>query len=318
MTLTTILLSIILIVNIILGISIVFLERKNASSTGAWLMGLLFVPIAGFFLYLIFGKPISNGRIFVWDTKSRLGLKAAVQGQLREIEDDKLEYSDEDMKRYQSLIYLNLRTDNSLYSQNNDVDILLDGKEKFDRLLQDMRRAKDHIHLIYYIVRNDELGTKLADVLIKKANEGVTVRFLVDAMGSRRLGKKYKKRLRAAGVQIEEFFPAKVINFKINYRNHRKLAIIDGKVGYIGGFNIGDEYLGKDKKFGYWRDTHLRVKGSAVESMQTRFILDWNQASKEEILYEDRYYQSERAECWNADCFQWTGSTIRANQKWLY
>ena len=158
MTLTTILLSIILIVNIILGISIVFLERKNASSTWAWLMVLLFVPIAGFFLYLIFGKPISNGRIFVWDTKSRLGLKAAVQGQLREIEDDKLEYSDEDMKRYQSLIYLNLRTDNSLYSQNNDVDILLDGKEKFDRLLQDMRRAKDHIHLIYYIVRNDEGG----------------------------------------------------------------------------------------------------------------------------------------------------------------
>lgn len=295
MSLTTILLSVVLVVNIMLGISIVFLERKNASSTWAWLMVLLFIPIAGFILYLIFGKPISKGKIFIWDSKSRLGLKAAVQGQLREIENDELGYNDEDMKRYESLIYLNLRTDSSLFSQNNSVDILLDGKEKFDQLMQDMRRAKDHIHLIYYIVRHDNLGNELANVLIKKANEGVTVRLLYDAMGSRRLSKRYVKRLRAAGVQVEEFFPAKIINFKINYRNHRKLAIIDGKIGYIGGFNIGDEYLGKNKKFGYWRDTHLRVKGSAVESMQTRFILDWNQASKEHIQHEDRYYQSERA-----------------------
>lgn len=295
MGVTSVLLSVVMVVNIILGVSIVFLERKNASSTWAWLMVLLFIPIIGFILYLIFGKPISKGRIFVWDTKSRLGLKAAVQGQLREIEQNEFHYNDEDMKRYQSLIYLNLRTDASLLSQNNSVDILLDGKEKFDRLMQDMRRAKNHIHLIYYIVRNDELGNQIADVLIKKANEGVSVRFLYDAMGGRRLGKGYVKRLREAGVQVEEFFPAKVINFKINYRNHRKLAIIDGKVGYIGGFNIGDEYLGKKRKFGYWRDTHLRMKGSAVENMQTRFILDWNQAAKEEIHYEDDFYQSERA-----------------------
>lgn len=295
MEFTTIILSVMLFINIVLGISIVFLERKNAPSAWAWLMVLLFVPIVGFLLYLIFGKPISNSKIFVWDTKTRLGLKAAVQGQLREIEKNELTYNDHDMKSYESLIYLNLRTDSALFSQNNAVDILVDGQEKFDRLMQDLRRAKDHIHLIYYIVRHDHLGTQIADILIKKANEGVTVRFLYDAMGSRRLSKKYVKRLRQAGVQVEEFFPAKFINFKINYRNHRKLAIIDGKVGYIGGFNIGDEYLGKDRKFGYWRDTHLRVKGSAVESMQTRFILDWNQASKDEILFEDRYYQSERA-----------------------
>lgn len=295
MDITTVLLAVMVIVNIFLGISIVFLERKNATSTWAWLMVLLFIPILGFILYLIFGKPISRSGIFVWDARSRLGLKAAVQGQLRDIEQDEMVYNDKDMKRYQSLIYLNLRTDDSLFSQNNDVDILLDGKEKFDRLMQDMRRAKDHIHLIYYIVRHDDLGNKLADVMIKKANEGVTVRFLYDALGGRRLSKRYVKRLRDAGVQVEEFFPAKLINVKINYRNHRKLAIIDGKVGYIGGFNIGDEYLGHDKKFGYWRDTHLRVKGSAVESMQTRYILDWNQASKNQIHYEDRYYQLEKA-----------------------
>lgn len=291
----TILVSLIVLLNLILGVSIIFLERKNASSTWAWLMVLLFIPILGFFLYLIFGKPISKRRIFVWDSKSRLGLKAAVQSQLRAIETDELEYQDSDIARYNSLIYLNLRTDASLFSQDNAIEVFLDGKEKFDRLLQDMRRAKDHIHLVYYIVRDDELGTKLADVLIKKANEGVTVRFLYDAMGSRSLSKKYIKRLRASGVEVEAFFPAKIFNFKINYRNHRKLAIIDSEIGYIGGFNIGDEYLGKNKKFGYWRDTHLRVRGSAVENMQTRFILDWNQASKQEIHYEDRFYQAEAA-----------------------
>lgn len=295
MNLVAILFNITILVNILLGLSIIFLERKNASSTWAWLMVLLFIPVVGFILYLIFGKPISNGRIFVWDKKSKLGLKAAVQSQLRDIENDELEYSDPDMKKYASLIYLNLRTDSSLFSQNNAVDILLDGEEKFERLMQDMRRAKEHIHLVYYIVRNDELGMKLADIMIKKANEGVTVRFLYDALGGRTLSKKYIKRLRDAGVQVEAFFPAKLVNFKINYRNHRKLAIIDGKIGYIGGFNIGDEYLGKDKKFGYWRDTHLRVKGSAVEGMQTRFILDWNQAAKDNIHYEDHYYQSEKA-----------------------
>src|SRR5690625_4993304 len=111
-------------------------------------------------------------------------------------------------------------------------------------------------------------------------------------MGSRSLGRKYIKRLTDGGVLVDAFFPPKIpkINFKINFRNHRKLAIIDGEVGYIGGFNIGDEYLGRSEKFGYWRDTHLRVRGDAVRMMQTRFILDWNQASRNHVLYDERYF----------------------------
>src|SRR5699024_3870835 len=113
----------------------------------------------------------------------------------------------------------------------------------------------------------------------------------------RSLSRKFIKRLRQAGAEVDAFFPPKIpkINFKINFRNHRKLAIIDGKVGYIGGFNIGDEYLGKNKKFGYWRDTHLRIYGNAVKNMQIRFILNWNQASRNDILYEDRFYDADPA-----------------------
>ncbi len=288
------LLSFILILNIALGISIIFLERKDPTSTWAWLMVLLFIPIVGFILYLIFGKPISRRRIFTWDTKSRLGVKAAVQSQLRALEEGTFEFKNKDIAQYEDLYYLHLRNDDAIFTHNNEVKIFTDGKEKFEALINDLEQARDHIHLLYYIVRSDQLGQRIADVLIKKAKEGLEVRMLFDDMGSRSLSRKYIKKLLNAGVEVEAFFPPKIpkINFKINYRNHRKLAIIDGKIGYIGGFNIGDEYLGMNKKFGYWRDTHLCIFGDAVRQMQTRFILDWNQASRNDILYEDRYYSA--------------------------
>ncbi|GGA63555.1 cardiolipin synthase [Ornithinibacillus halotolerans] len=281
-----------IIFNIALGFSIVFLERKDASATWAWLMVLLFIPIAGFFLYLIFGRRLSGKRLFTWDAKAKLGVKKIVQSQLRAIENNEFEFND--LEEYQDLYYLHLRNDDAIFTQDNDVDLFVDGKEKFKSLLLDMEKAKDHIHLLYYIIRHDELGQQISNMLIRKASEGLEVRVLYDALGTRYLRPKYLRKLKKAGVQLEAFFPSIIpkINFKINYRNHRKLAIIDGQIGYIGGFNIGDEYLGKSKKFGYWRDTHLRVRGAAVQSMQTRFILDWNQASKKDIVYDDRYYSS--------------------------
>ncbi|MBP1969757.1 cardiolipin synthase [Virgibacillus natechei] len=290
----TFLLGFIIIFNIILGFSIIFLEKKNASSVWAWLMVLLFIPIAGFIFYLIFGRPISNKRIFTWDTKSRLGVKSAVDYQMRALREGSFKYKHEEIAKYENLFYLHLRNDDAIFTHDNDVDIYTDGAAKFDALIQDIQHATNHIHLLYYIIRDDQLGQRIADELIKKAKEGVEVRILYDDMGSRSLKSKSIKRLRSVGILVEAFFPPKIakLNFKINYRNHRKLAIIDGKVGYIGGFNIGDEYLGKKKKFGYWRDTHLRIYGDAVRNMQTRFILDWNQASRNDILYEERFYDA--------------------------
>ncbi|SFG66900.1 cardiolipin synthase [Halobacillus alkaliphilus] len=288
-------LSIILGLNVLLALAIIFLERRDASATWAWLMVLLFLPIAGFIFYLIFGRRLSNKEIFTWDKKSRLGLLAAVQDQLQAIKEDRLEINHPDIVPYEDLIYLHLKNNDALYSDNNEVEVFTDGQKKFHALIQDIESAQDHIHLLYYIVRDDRLGTRLADVLIRKAQENVEVKLLYDDMGSRLLKRKFVKRLRDAGVEVESFFPSFIpkVNLKINYRNHRKLAIIDGKIGYIGGFNIGDEYLGFNKRFGYWRDTHLRVEGNAVSNMQTRFILDWNQASRKDIVYEERYYQAE-------------------------
>ncbi|WP_164667510.1 cardiolipin synthase [Virgibacillus doumboii] len=294
---TSILLAFILVFNIALALTIIFLERKDASSTWAWLMVLLFIPIVGFILYLIFGKRLSGQRIFTWDTKSKLGVKKAVQQQLRAIEENNFDFKHKELAEYKDLYYLHLRNNDAIFTQDNSVKIFTDGAEKFEALIQDLKSATDHIHLLYYILRHDKLGRKISDILIAKAKKGVEVRVLYDDMGSRGIKKKFLNRLRKAGVQVEAFFPPKIpkVNLKINFRNHRKLAIIDGKTGYIGGFNIGDEYLGENKKFGYWRDTHLRICGDAVTNMQTRFILDWNQASRNDIVYEDRFYEAETA-----------------------
>ncbi|WP_226036222.1 cardiolipin synthase [Aquibacillus saliphilus] len=282
--------------NILLALTIVFLERKNASSTWAWIMVLMFIPVFGFIFYLVFGKKLSNKKIFTWDTKSRLGVKKEVQRQLRELEEGTFQYKQQSLVPYKDLFYLHLRNDDAILTQDNQVELFTDGQEKFQALIEDIENAKDHIHLLYYIIRHDKLGQQIADALIRKAKQGVQVRILYDDMGSRQLSRKnYVKRIQDAGGEVEAFFPPLIpkVNLKINYRNHRKLAIIDGKVGYIGGFNIGDEYLGANRKFGYWRDTHLKIQGDAVRSMQTRFILDWNQASRHDILYEERYYVAE-------------------------
>ena len=291
MQIISLLIGSVMIANFVLAFTIIFLERKNASTTWAWLMVLFFIPVLGFILYLIFGKRLT-GQIFTWDTKSRLGVEKQVQKQLEILENDRIPYKQDVLKQYKELYYLHLKHNDALYSQNNKVDLFTDGTEKFSALIRDLEQAKDHIHLLYYIVRHDQLGTKIANVLIKKAREGVEVRFLYDDMGSRSLSRKYVRRLEEANIQVGAFFPPKIpkVNFKINFRNHRKLAIIDGEIGYIGGFNIGDEYLGKSDKFGYWRDTHLRVRGDAVKTMQTRFILDWNQASRNHIDYNEKYF----------------------------
>lgn len=168
-----------------------------------------------------------------------------------------------------------------------------DGRQKFEQLLRDLKNAKHHIHMQYYIFRHDELGQRILQVLEEKAKEGVEVRFLYDAIGSNRLFKKHMRPLAEAGGLSEVFFPSifPLINPRLNFRNHRKIVVIDGNIGYVGGFNVGNEYLGVEEKYGYWRDTHTRIEGSAVHALQTRFLIDWNMASKEHrVTYDDCYY----------------------------
>ncbi|WP_251554646.1 cardiolipin synthase [Neobacillus muris] len=282
MHLTTILLGIIFILNLIFATIVLFLERRDAGTTWAWLLVLFFIPILGFILYLLFGQNLSRRHLFQWEDLKKTGFEKVVSTQLAEIHSNQFQFRNPASRNNRDLIYMQLMNNQAYLSEDNAVDLFIDGRLKFEQLFKDIEAANEYIHLQYYIIKNDRLGKKLIELLTKKAEAGIQVRVLYDELGSRSLPKRLFKNFRAAGGQVEVFFPSKLrfINLRMNFRNHRKLVIIDGKIGYVGGFNVGDEYLGLNERFGYWRDTHLRIQGKAVDALQTRFILDWNQASR--------------------------------------
>lgn len=282
----SILLSLFFILNILLAIIVIFKERRDASASWAWLLVLFFIPVLGFILYLLFGHNLRRKHLFQWEDRKKIGIEKLLKHQLEDLENKQFQFNNRATFDNKDLIYMLIMNNHAVFTEDNSVDVITDGRDKFQRLLNDIAKAKDHIHLQYYIYKGDELGKKLRDALIQKAKEGVQVRVLYDELGSRTLRKKFFKELREAGGHVEVFFPSKLrpINLRLNYRNHRKLVIIDGIIGYVGGFNVGDEYLGLNPKFGYWRDTHIRLQGTAVHAIQTRFILDWNQASHHHTL----------------------------------
>ncbi|MDT0126194.1 cardiolipin synthase [Paenibacillus sp. RRE4] len=283
MHIESILLIVLLGLNIIFAAAVVFFERKDASASWAWLLVLNFIPVFGFILYLLTGQNLTRYRLFQWKERKKLGLEERIEAQLAQLQDNRTPFSNKATENSQDMIYMNLKQNGALLTEHNAVEIITDGTDKFQWLLDDIEAAQDHVHVQYYIYRGDSLGKRIRDALIRKAREGVKVRLLYDALGSRRVRNRFFKELREAGGLVEVFFPSKfsLINLRMNYRNHRKIVIIDGNLGYTGGFNVGDEYLGLNSKFGYWRDTHLRIRGNAVHALQTRFLLDWNEASKQ-------------------------------------
>jgi len=248
-------------------------------------MILFFVPIVGFVFYIFFGRQLKQKNFYKLTSEESNYLQAAVHEQAMNIR-----RLGGNLTKHEDLIRLNLRS-NALVTTDNDIAIFHDGKDKFDSLFRDIRKATKEINVQYYIYQPDGLGKRFRDELTAKAKEGVKVRVLYDEIGSRRMKPSFFKELIAHGGEVEVFFPSffRLINFRINNRNHRKLCIIDGEVAYIGGFNIGDEYLGLDKKMGYWRDTHLRIAGGAVNQIQSRFILDWNKATDRKAKSHDEF-----------------------------
>lgn len=282
---------IILIGNIILSGLIVFFERRNPSSTWAWLLVLLFVPVLGFFVYMVFGRNSRREKMFLKKEEyDRSVYRSDVESVRKNREQKQIIRNNESLVKNEyvnDLIHMHLNS-GSWLTFNNQIDYFNNGKDKFDSLIEDIRNAKKHIHLEYYIWRGDDLGARLVDELAKKAAEGVEVRVLYDGIGNSLLPKYFFDKLRDAGGYTAAFLPRFIV--RLNYRNHRKLAIIDGEIGYIGGFNVGDEYLGITKRYGPWRDTHLRFRGDAVDQMQMRFIKDWNFTAKKGKVDISEYY----------------------------
>ena len=268
----------ILLVDIGACVTLLFLERRNPQVVAGWLLLILFLPIVGFVVYLFFGRHLYGEHIFSKKTKADEEITGVARKQYQDILDKNLRLPPE-IERFDSTMALLLNQDNAAYSDNNAVDVYIHGEDKFAAFKEAIRSAQHHIHMEYYILRGDQLGREIIDLLAERAAAGVEVRVLFDAVGVQKVKRDFFANLREAGGRVEIFFPLKIpfLNTRINFRNHRKILVVDGKVGFIGGFNIGDEYLGKGP-LGYWRDTHLRLHGGAVSGLQTRFIMDWNYA----------------------------------------
>ncbi len=276
------------VINTLLAITIVFFERRDPRTIWTWLLVLYFIPVLGFFLYLLIGQDMRKSRMFK-NKELEDAIQSAVLKQEQRVKSKEIFTHDNgQMSRYHDLVMYNLSAAKSVYTDDNEVEIYTDGKEYFARLYEDMKNAKEFIHIQSYIIKNDELWQALEPLLVQKIKEGVEIRVLYDSMGCRSMRKRDWDRLKREGILVGEFFPAffKRLQIRINYRNHRKIIVIDGKTAYVGGFNIGREYLGMDKKFGYWRDTHLRLQGSSVVSLHIRFILDWNYTTKQNLFSE--------------------------------
>ena len=278
------------IVNIFLSIIIVFFERRDPRNVWTWLLVLYFIPILGFLCYFIIGADFHKSKMFkTKEVEDRIS--NVIRLQETEIENNEFSELPEDYEKYKELVMYNLESEGSVYTDENDVEIYFDGVEKFDALAEQIEKATEFIHIQYYIIKPDEVFERIEKLLVKKAKEGVEVRILYDSMGCRYMKRRDWKRLRSEGIKTAEFFPAKLkkLHLRINYRNHRKIVVIDGKVGFVGGFNVGKEYIGKDKYFMYWRDTHLKIEGNAVSALNIRFVLDWNYATKQN-LFQPKYF----------------------------
>lgn len=286
---TVILSALFFIINISLTFTIIFLERKNPQSTYAWLLFLWMVPILGFLFYLFFSQNLTKHKIFKYNTPENIRYHHMLREQQRSLSNIISIDPNSPIEKYQHSIEFHLNVSQSLYTNNNDVEIFTNGYKKFDALFHAMESANSSIHVEYYIIKNDTLTAKLIDILTRKALEGLEVRLLFDAMGGRYLPRSVIESFQSAGGKVGEFFPSKfrMLNLRVNYRNHRKIVVIDGIIGFVGGYNVGNEYLGLDKKMGYWRDTHLKITGSAAYELQLRFLLDWRASSSEELLIDE-------------------------------
>lgn len=263
-------------------IGVVLGENRNPVKSIAWVLVLVLLPVVGLVIYLVFGRSLKGMRLI-----SRSNLR-----DLRRmndfVHDEGLDAALSDDTR-QIISLVDKLSGNHLF-KGNAITTFTTGRDKFDMLLRDIEQAREYIHIQYFIIENDAVGAQLIDLLKLKAREGVKVRVLYDYVGSFYFRPRVLREMRAAGIEVHPYMEVTVANvaFRINWRNHRKLVVIDGQVGYVGGMNIAERYVTGDRKQAAWRDTHLRIEGEAVAALQYVFAIDWNFTTRELLILEPK------------------------------
>ncbi|MHA7128116.1 cardiolipin synthase [Algoriphagus namhaensis] len=271
----------------------VLYDTRSSVKALAYILFIVFVPVVGIFFYFSFGVNYRKNKLYskkiiqdekVWqEVKGRLSNYLGSQPIPHSIHE-----------KYQGLMNFVQKASFSPLTSDNEVQLLINGEEKFPQVLQELRAARHHIHIEYYIYEEDETGKSVADILIQKAKEGLEVRLMYDAFGSNSLSKSFIHKLEGAGVQTAPFFKIKLLALanRLNYRNHRKIIVIDGKTSFVGGINMSDKYRndGVGQSSLFWRDTHLMLKGSATAYLQYLFMCDWNFCSSAQLTYANSYF----------------------------
>lgn len=283
--------SIVLIVLIFIGlVATILMENRNPVKAIAYILVLVFIPIVGLIIYYYLGRDLRKRRRFTLKgSKDEVLFLRYWESQRSEIEQMQMMLRQQFGSK-QELSAMLLNTRQSVLSRNNHVQILVNGEEKFPAVFSALRAAQHHIHIEYYMVTDDEVGRELTEILIEKLNVGVQVRFIYDDMGSNRIGK-IPGKLQEHGASVYPFSPV-LVDFYLNanYRNHRKIIVIDGKVGFVGGINLDERYINNGKYPTYWRDTHLRIEGDAVNLLQLQFLMSYRYCSKDVFPFAEPFF----------------------------
>lgn len=269
--------AVIAVASTLLIIIIILSENRNPVKSLAWVTVLLLLPVVGLVLYIFFGRNIKNKRMISRRNRRRLrkreGRSAADPHQAG--------LSSAGIQ----LVTLGRSLVGAQFYSGNEVEIFADGQTKFDALEADLRAARHSINIQYYIFEDDKVGRRLAAILAERAAAGVKVRLIYDHVGSFHVRSRFFKKLRESGVEAYPFFKVSFpqLGTRVNWRNHRKLCVIDGAVGYLGGMNVADRYIDGGRKFDSWRDTHVRVSGPVIAALQYSFAVDWHFMGRELI-----------------------------------
>ena len=288
--------SIYVILLIIVCTRIIY-DTSSGPKTLAYLLFAIFVPLIGILFYFFFGINYRKRLIYTKKLIKDIDLQLQIEEKVVILSKRNIKANLDEIENVKGLVKLLVNDSLSPLTIGNKVKILLNGENKFPEVIEALQAAKHHIHIEYYIYENDGIGNLIKDVLIQKAKEGVEVRLIYDDFGSRSIRKKLVKELRENGVEAYPFNKVRLLYLanRLNYRNHRKIIIVDGSCAFIGGINVSDKYINKGEKEGlFWRDTHLRIDGTGMYQLQYLFLCDWNFCSGQKIEFDWVYFNAQQ------------------------
>ncbi len=271
----------------------ILLDTKSSSKALAYITLVLIFPLIGMVFYFAVGVNHRKKKLYAKKLKFDETTFPELEEKAKAFTNKTLATDKSQLSHFFPLAQF--CSQESLTSNNNQVELLTNGEEKFPMFLDSIRAAKHHVHIEYYIYEGDDIGTEIANLLIEKAKQGVEVRFIYDDFGSKTLSNNLIKKMRLAGVEAVPFYEITFVYFanRLNYRNHRKILVVDGREGYVGGINVSDKYYNNGKKDLYWRDTHLKITGISVLNLQHVFLTDWNFCANQNVHFSTEYFPIE-------------------------